>query len=117
MIQSCWNLVQVFVAQLRAAKREAKAAASLILQQELKSRRRVLRRLGCVACLAFSSVLDRPMLFSTSASFCLQLAQAWLQMDAAACHTLAFSSGLHRHRPADYMVSVFSTVSGPMPRT
>ena len=39
------------MAQVRAAKREAKAAASLILQQELKSRRRVLRRLGCVPCL------------------------------------------------------------------
>ena len=31
---------------MKAAKREAKAAASLILQQELKARRRVLRRLG-----------------------------------------------------------------------
>ena len=32
---------------MRTAKREAKAAAGLILASELKSRRRVLRRLGC----------------------------------------------------------------------
>lgn len=41
--------MQAVVAQVKAAKREAKAAASLILQQELKARRRVLRRLGYVA--------------------------------------------------------------------
>jgi hypothetical protein len=39
--------LQALAAQVRVAKREAKAAASLILQQELKARRRVLRRLGC----------------------------------------------------------------------
>ena len=39
--------VQELAAQVRVAKREAKNAASLILQQELKARRRVLRRLGC----------------------------------------------------------------------
>ena len=39
-------LLQAVSAQVKAAKREAKAAASLILQSELKSRRRVLRRLG-----------------------------------------------------------------------
>lgn len=40
--------VQELTAQVRAAKKEAKNAASLILQQELKARRRVLRQLGCV---------------------------------------------------------------------
>ena len=42
-----WHCEQALAANVRTAKREAKAAAGLILASELKSRRRVLRRLGC----------------------------------------------------------------------
>lgn len=42
-------LLQALAASVRVAKREAKAAAGLILASELKARRRVLRRLGCAA--------------------------------------------------------------------
>ena len=52
--QVCW--VQAVAAQVKAAKREAKAAASLILQQELKARRRVLRRLGWVVTLLLAQL-------------------------------------------------------------
>ncbi|CAL8466224.1 g5760 [Coccomyxa elongata] len=45
---AAWDRKQELAAQVRVAKKEAKNAASLILQQELKARRRVLRRLGYV---------------------------------------------------------------------
>ncbi|EIE21291.1 antiviral helicase [Coccomyxa subellipsoidea C-169] len=45
---AAWDRKQALASQVRVAKREAKSAASLILQQELKARRRVLRRLGYV---------------------------------------------------------------------
>ena len=61
--------VQALASQVRVAKREAKSAASLILQQELKARRRVLRRLGCAVLLsALPAVLClcRPSLIFSS---------------------------------------------------
>ncbi len=74
--------MQAVITQVKAAKREAKAAASLILQQELKARRRVLRRLGCVI-LSSLLILRSSVYASTpSARLPLQLAKACHSEDA-----------------------------------
>ncbi len=60
---------QALASQVRVAKRKAKSAASLILQQELKARRRVLRRLGCAVLLSASPAvlcLCRPSIIFSS---------------------------------------------------